>query len=294
MAKEFYMRTIVAGRYRKVARYTRALPGDSGSVRSAKTAATNSAQHYINIKNSTEKLQWLLCANFDRKDACFLTFTFRDGDLPASRREATERFARYRRKLARDFSRRGGDFRSIYVVEGDAGVGSEQVSQTWEVSPWRDRRKWEGLDEEHGQEEAPTRLHVHCFLLLRREDYDTVRSLWPWGHVFISPMKVNELSTFRRLAAYVTKEARAGKLRPGERSYIPSQSLEQPQTSGHWCSEFEGITVPAEASEISRGGESNREFGASMEYVFYRMPRPVQEVSPYKSRGRLKNRQNGK
>lgn len=288
------MRTIVAGRYRKVARYTRALPGDSGSVRSAKTAATNSAQRYINISNSTEKLQWLLCANFDRRDACFLTFTFRDSDLPASRKEATERFARYRRKLARDFSRRGVDFPSIYVVEGDAGTGPEQVSQTWEVSPWRDRRKWERLDGEASQEEAPTRFHVHCFLLLRREDFDTVRSLWLWGHVFISPMKVNALSTFRRLAAYVTKEARAGKLHPGQRCYIPSQNLEKPQISGHWCSEFEGIAVPASAEEIRRGSEQNPEFGASMEYVFYRMPRPTPETKPYRSRGRLDGCRSGK
>lgn len=285
------MRTIVAGRYRKVARYTRALPGDSSPVRVAKAVATNGAQRYINIKNATEKLQWLLCANFDRRDACFVTCTFRDGSLPPTRAKAKELVSHLRQNLYRQWKRQGRALQSIYVVEGEGWRDLRQADDLWEVMPWRDKTRWEGLDTEAPPEETkpdePIRLHAHLFLHLRREDYETVRSLWPWGHVYINPMKVNDLATFRRLAAYVTKEARMGKLPPGQRSYIPSQNLEQPKIEGHWCSEFEGIAIPPEADEIQRGGESNREFGASLEYVFYRMPRPSPPPMPYRSRGRI-------
>ena len=71
MAKSLYIRTVYAGRYRKVARYTRAQPGDSKPVRQAKQTATNAAQKFINIKNSTERLELLLCSNFDSKESCF-------------------------------------------------------------------------------------------------------------------------------------------------------------------------------------------------------------------------------
>ena len=86
MAKDFYIRIRTAGRYRLVARCSRPLPGDSDATRTAKQAATTAAQKYINIKNATERLQLLLCANFDSKEACFCTFTCTDETLPANRK----------------------------------------------------------------------------------------------------------------------------------------------------------------------------------------------------------------
>lgn len=146
MAKSFYMRTMVAGRYRKIIRYTRPLPNDNNVIRQAKTAATNAAQRYINIKNSTEKLQLLLCANFDRKDACFCTFTFDDDSLPDNRKHAKNIIAATFRALKKEFTRHEKDLKYIYVVEGESLSSAPNAvsvtAQPWEVAPWREQQRW--------------------------------------------------------------------------------------------------------------------------------------------------------
>lgn len=291
MAKEFYMRFRTAGRYRLVTRYSRPLPGDSEAARTAKQAATTAAQRYINIKNATERLQLLLCANFDSKDACFCTFTFTDETLPANRKHTKIIFTDYVRKLRTEWKRTGRSLKYIYTIEGDplsAFPSALPVAgQCWEVAPWRDCQRWEGLDTAQDAPEPPTRFHAHCFLLLQKADYETVKALWPYGQVYISQMKVNELMTFQRLASYVTKESRTGAKGNGARAYTPSLNLEQPSIDGHWCTEFEGITVPSGAEKISSGADSNEIYGSSMEYVFYRMARPVPQPQPYRSKGKL-------
>lgn len=293
MAKEFYMRIRTAGRYRLVVRYSRPLPGDGDAARTAKQAATTAAQKYINIKNATERLKLLLCANFDdNKEACFCTFTFSDDTLPANRKHARGIFTDYLRKLRTEWKRSNREFKYLYTIEGEplsACPSAAQVAgQRWEVAPWRDEKRWEQLDTAaQAEPEAPTRFHVHCFLLLRKADYETVKALWPYGQVYISQMKVNELTTFERLACYVTKESRSGTKGNGARAYTPSLNLEQPTIDGHWCTEFEGITLPMGAEKISSGTDSNEIYGSSMEYAFYRMPRPAQQPKPYKGKGRL-------
>lgn len=287
MAKEFYIRTMCAGRYRKVVRYSRTLPSDSKSVRRAKQAATTAAQKFINVKNATEKLQLLLCANFDSKEACFCTFTFDDDHLPANQKHTRQIFADYLKQLRSEWKRRGRVLKYIYTVEGEACASSPVDGQQWEVAPWRDPERWAQMDEPATEdtEELSTRLHVHCFLLLRKGDYEAVRALWTYGQVYINQMKVNELTTFQRLASYVTKEKRSGGKGNGDRAYIPSLNLEQPVIDGHWCTEFEGIVLPQGAEEIKSGAERDEVFGSSMEYILYRMPRQSQQPQPYKSKG---------
>lgn len=292
MAKRFFMREMSAGRYRKVALYSRTLPSDSKAVRAAKQAATKSAQKFINIKNTTERLQLLLCANFDSKAACFCTFTFADEALPANRKHTKAMFSSYLRKLRSEWSRKNREFKYIYTIEGDPQVKTPVDAQQWETAPWRDKERWAQLDAVADQEEAdePTRFHVHCFLLLSKEEYETVKALWPYGQVYISQMKVNELITFQRLASYVTKESRSGSKGNGARAYVPSLNLEQPTIDGHWCSEHECITLPSGAEAIKSGAERNDIYGSSMEYLFYRLPRATQQPQPYKSKGKINHK----
>lgn len=294
MGKALFIRTVQAGRYRKVARYTRALPGDSKAVRAAKQNATSAAQKFINIKNATERLELLLCANFDSKDACFCTFTFRDGDEPANQKHTRRIFAEYVRKLRPYLQENGRLFRYIYAVEGSPLKSCQSAapvdSMEWEKTPWRQRERWELLDS-NAQEEAQdeeTRLHVHCFLNLRKQDYEAVRAMWPYGQVYISQMKVNEIHTFSRLACYVTKEKRSDKKGNGARAYITSLNLEQPVISGHWCDVHEGIVLPQGAEAIKRGADYEEVYGSYMEYLYYRLPRPQQLPEPYKGKGRIK------
>ena len=296
MAKEHYIRFLRAGRYTKVVRYSRTLPGDSNAVRQRKQAATNMAQRFINTKNSTERLHLLLCANFDSKDALFCTFTFRDDQLPANQKHTQQIFGAYLRKLRPEWQRKGVKLKYIYTVEGAPQAADAMPfpanSQRWETEPWTERERWEQLDGQ-GEDytlEPSARLHVHCFLLLKKEDYEVVRALWPYGQVYISPMKVNDPATFIRLASYVTKEKRDDKKGNGARAYIPSQGLEQPEVSGHWCSEFEDIVLPKGAEEIRSGSECDEIYGTSMKYIIYRMPRAQQKPQPYTSKGTLQRK----
>lgn len=292
MGKALFIRTVQAGRYRKVARYTRALPGDSKAVRAAKQNATSAAQKFINIKNATERLELLLCANFDSKEACFCTFTFRDGDEPANQKHTRRIFAEYVRKLRPYLQRDGRPFKYIYTVEGSplktCPTAASVTAMEWEKTPWRQRERWEQLDSKAQDEE--TRLHVHCFINLGKQDYEAVRAMWPYGQVFISQMKVNEIHTFPRLASYVTKEKRSDRKGNGARAYISSLNLEQPVISGHWCDDHDGIVLPQGTEAIKRGAEYDDVYGSSMEYLYYRIPRPQQLPEPYKGKGKIKGR----
>ena len=291
MSKGLYMRTITAGRYQKTVRYTRALPGDAKTVRAAKQAATNAAQKYINIKNTTENLQLLLCANFDRPGkSCFCTFTFKPGAEPANQKHAGKIFAGFVRKL-RPYLK---DSRYIYVVEGtplkSCPSAAPVEDMEWEKAPWRKKERWEQLDssDQGDAKGEEIRLHIHCFLNLEKGESETVRALWPYGQVYISQMKVNEIHSFSRLASYVTKEKRDDKKGNGARAYIPSKNLEKPVVTGHWCSEHEGIVLPHGAEAIKRGAEYDDVYGSYMEYLYYRLPRPQQPPEPYKSKGKIK------
>ena len=292
MAKEYYMRYRTAGRYQLITRYSRPLPGDSKTVKAAKQAATTTAQKYINIKNATERLQLLLCANFDSKEACFCTFTFTDEALPANRKHAKAIFAGYIRSLRKAWKQSARPFKYIYTIEGEpltsCPTAAPVAGNRWEITPWREEKRWEQLDTA-AQEgaEPPVRLHIHCFFLLQKTDYEAVKALWPYGQVYISQMKVNELTTFQRLANYVTKESRAGTKGNGARAYTPSTNLEQPVIDGHWCNEFEGIALPRGAEKIASGADCNEVYGSSVEYLFCRMPRGALQPQPYKSKGKV-------
>lgn len=286
------MRVIVAGRYRKVVRYTRALPNDSPRVRSEKKVATNNAKRYINIKTSTEKLQWLLCANYDRKDACFLTFTVRDDQMPQSRADMKARMSAFMQNCRKEFARQGREFKFVYTVEGNTAPSVDAADPSgipWEIEPWSDKRRWDMVDDVNAKDthDAPVRIHAHCCLLLNKTDYDTIRSFWSYGHVYINAMRVNHPDTFAKIAAYMMKDVRNGKSPAQERGYIPSLNLEKPTVDGWWCSEFEGIAIPDGAETIERQLLSTNLYGAAEEHAFYRLPRDRQLPGPYKSKGSL-------
>lgn len=295
MSKDYYIRTMQAGRFVKTVRYKRSLPSDSKAARRAKSAVTCKAQRYINVKNAADKLELLLCANFDNKKACFCTLTFAASKLPATRKDAKALTAKYFVDIRKEWKRRNKDNpKYIYTIEGETLASRPDArsidADSWELTPWRDRNRWENMSAVADQEatEQPTRFHVHCFLLLDKADYETVKAFWPYGHVYINPMKVNEISTFQRLACYVMKERRDGAKPNGDRAYIPSKNLEQPVTTGYWCHDYEAIEPPHGAELIESGREDT--YYTSFQYCSYRLPRAQQLPQPYTSRGRLGNK----
>lgn len=289
MAKEFYVRTMRAGRYVKSVRYQRTLPHDTAETRAAKAVTTSRAQRYINLKNTAEKLQMLLCANFDDKNACFCTFTFDDENLPVNRKMARQCFTGFIAALRRKWQKNGLALQYIYNVEGSsAELSALPVENSqWEIRPWAVKARWEQIDTRgsRSRKKESIRFHIHAFLYLPRSGRATVRKLWSYGHVFINPMQVDLPDTFHRLSYYVTKEARNGVLSFGSRSYVPSRNLQQPEIEGHWCDAHEVFMPPPDAENIHTASETTDY--ASFQYVSYRLPRPPKPVKSYKSKGRL-------
>lgn len=281
------MRTFSAGRYRKVIRYPRSLPGDSPPTRASKRHHSAAAQRYINIRDCTERLQWLLCCNYDHKSAAFLTLTFDDEHLPDSRNGVKLCVQKLIRQLRPVFRNRGDPFPVIYTVEGQPSQSLRQADSPWEVAPWKDVKKWETLAGEDEQQDAPVRLHAHMFLLLpERDDRELVRSFWPHGRVHINYIRVNDFKSFQRLAAYVTKESRLGSRPDNEKAYVPSLGLIQPDVDGHWCKEAETIGFPAGVEQLGDGRERDHVSGYESSWIMYRHPRPTTKPKPYQPKVR--------
>lgn len=291
MAKEYYVRTMQAGRYFKSVRYQRALPHDTAEARAAKAVTTSRAQRYINLKNAAEKLQMLLCANFDDKTACFCTFTFNDENLPVNRKMARQCFTGFITSLRRQYQKQERDLQYIYNVEGsslktDPSALPAEIFQ-WEIRPWAVKAKWESIDKRQARSKKKEgiRFHIHAFFLLPKADRENVRAIWKYGRVYINPIKVNLPDSFYRLSYYVTKEARNGAIPSGSRSYVPSRNLTQPIIEGHWCDAHEVFLPPPDAENVHTANEMTDY--ASFQYVSYRLPRPKKPAKSYKSKGRL-------
>lgn len=295
MSKDFYIRIQKAGRYFKVVRYQRPLPKDGHYARAAKTRATSKAQHFINCKNAAERLQLLLCCNFDRKEACFCTFTYNETSLPESRKAARKDMVRFLSVIRADYKQRGKELKYIYTVEGEPlsvfPTATPVKDNVWEVQPWKAKEKWDvlGPDRAEQKEDSPSRLHIHAFLLLPKAEYETVRALWTHGHVYISRMKVNAPDTFIRLSYYATKEQREGKTQNGERVYTPSLNLEKPTIEGRWCSAFETIEPPKRA-EILFSERIDTLFSSYAAY-FYRVEREQTPPTQYQNKRKLYQKQ---
>lgn len=289
MAKDYYVRTIRAGRYVKSVRYRRSLPGDSDVVRAAKAATTCKAQRYINLKNAAERLQMLLCANYDTKDACFCTFTYSEDSLPANRKMSRQCIKDFLSALRREWRKQGRDLKYIYNIEGTSLTADPKAKPVegvqWEVRPWQVKSRWDTVEKPGKKVKDAVRFHEHCFLILNKADRETVQKLWTHGLVFINPINVELPDTFHKLAYYVTKDARNGSLPSGARSYVPSRNLEQPEIEGHWCEEYEVLQPPSNADHIHTANETTDY--TSFQYCSYRLPRPKRQPKSYKSKGRI-------
>lgn len=190
MKKAFYIRTKRAGRRVKCVRYQRPLPCDTGRARAAKMRHTKAAQRFINCKNTTEKLELLLFANFDSPLACFVTLTYDGSHLPRSKAAAKANMAKVNERMRCDKRKRGEPFPYVYTTEGAAQASTESIdvgADTWEVCPWEVKERWEELGEKPAEwANGEARLHHHAIMLLSDSDFDALRAAWPHGAVYIS------------------------------------------------------------------------------------------------------------
>lgn len=206
---------------------------------------TSAAQQIMNDKTARGRLEMLLAANFTRRDL-FVTLTYRDEDLPPKRLGAVKLVRKFLKDLRRYRIARGQDLKYVYTTE-----------------------------EKHGE----ARLHHHLVINGTGNDYELIRSLWPYGDV-VDMEQIDE-DDFAALAMYITKESVDG--RPvGAQMWTRSRNLQQPIIETCYVPDDTTLAVPPDCATLERK-EHATEYG-SYSYIKYRLPRPKLEQMSFVKR----------
>lgn len=232
---------IQAGRLVIGVAYTVASMRDGPKERADKAQMTSAAREAINLRYSWQKCEVLLAANFTSKDL-FVTLTYDDGHLPATREVAVKCMKRWIAKLRAARKLRGEVLKYIYVTEQLSSEGG--------------------------------RLHHHIVINGTGNDYEDIRSLWEYGDgVDIKPLEVGGNDDgYEVVAKYLTKEARVcGKTEVGVRTWTPSLGLTRPKPEVSELADNETISAPPGAYILSAPAPSRNEFGEFV-YIKYLLP----------------------
>ena len=172
------------GSYIREALYSCPEPNDTAVVRAARKNATSKAQQRVNQNNSKVKLAMLIGGNFGPRDL-FVTPTFSPEHLPSTYAEFQKKVQRFFNLLRRERLRRGIPLQYIYAPH-------------------------------HGEK---VRWHFHSInKSAGPEDWELIKSLWPWGDVHIKR---------RRATPYSTPDAMAG--------YLVEGWTDRPNSARAWC-----------------------------------------------------------
>lgn len=160
-------------------------PRDSTRARADRSKATSKAQERVNQNNSKIKLAMLIGGNFGPDDL-FITPTFSPENLPATYAEFQEKVRKFYDLLRTVRRKQGKETRYIYAPHHT------------------DKVRW----------------HIHGPInAAGPEDWETIKSLWPWGDVHIKRIKDT---------AYSTPDAMAG--------YLIGGWKDRPNSTRAWCS----------------------------------------------------------
>ncbi len=167
MAKRY--KKLECGDYVRECLYSCPEPQDKPIARAEKSKATSKAQERVNQNNAKIKLAMLIGGNFGPDDL-FITPTFSPENLPATYAELQERVRKFYDM-----------FRTTRMKQG---------KETWYIyAPHHTER---------------VRWHVHSLInAVGPEDWETIKSLWPWGDVHIKRIKDTEYSSPDALAGYL-------------------------------------------------------------------------------------------
>lgn len=247
-------KTVIAGPLVKIVEYTPPLPRDDQQARSAKHRATTEARKALNHRTAQGKLEAKLATNFSSRDY-FITFTYRPGEEPATRKEAAKHKARYMRSLRDARSRRGQPLRWIMALENKHGAG---------------------------------RYHFHAVINAvggftgpgAQIDREEIISLWTHGEAHIEQLfnpvhdSGEDFNTWLQVARYMTKERPEGgpdTTPNGAQLYSCSRNLKKPIVITEWIEAGERVAIPAGAVAIERT-ESETEFSTFNYYKYMTAP----------------------
>lgn len=225
--------------------YSQATAADTGKARAAKTRCSSLARQALNFRAAWQKLRLLLCANVGRGDL-WVTLTYDDAHLPATRRQAKERMQAFVDGLRAARRRSGDELLYFYNTEEICEDGSR-------------------------------RLHHHMILRAGkdRKDFELIRSLWTSGsNIEISKLNEHPMyaDDFLELAQYFCKERNpeAKTYAVGDRCWCASRNLRRPETRSELVDDCVTVTAPPGAKILDQDHKSN-EYG-SYDYIVYLLP----------------------
>lgn len=236
-------KTITAGQLVLVTLASMPLPRDPDHVRAEKSRAMSAARARMNLKQSCQKLELLLAANFTGADY-YITLTYDDTHLPSSRADAKKLLKMFFSRLRKHRRARNQDLKYIYVTEGLHGA---------------------------------KRVHHHI-VVNGYNDIDDILSLWTYGHTKHMHINTRQLGD---LAGYLTKEPRDGIPQNGKRCWTPSLNLDKPAAQSEVVADDLDLLPPTGAI-ILEHVENHTEFGSFTYYKYFlpaQTPRPLRRPS---------------
>ena len=236
MSKSKRLTQIRAGRLVRAVIYTQPTAADEPVQRAAKARVSSLARQRLNKLQQWQKCEAVLAANFEPDDL-WVTFTYRDEDLPRTREEAVRCLKAFLALLRAQ--RRTRDQETLYVknVEHLSDDGSEG------------------------------RWHHHVVLNATGLDYEEIRALWArWGdNVDFEPLG----DDYEARARYLCKERQPA----GKQGWTPSRGLRRPQRTSELVDDALTLAAPPGAVILDRDEKSNA--WGSFVYIKYLMPAPA-------------------
>ena len=239
---------MVAGPLVREVIYTRANAREPAKVRQAKRKTSSEAQQRMNARNSWEKLELMLAANFTTGDL-FATLTFDDQHLPATRTAAAARLKQFRK-----------DFTLLRAAK------HEDARMIWTLENAHDGR-W----------------HVHIVVNATGDDFSDILRCWPYGSdVEIRKIQVDREKNYESLARYMCKEMRE---RPGLRSWSYTRNCQHPEIETFAVPDDTVLKVPEDATVLSE--EQKRTEYAEFHYIKY-LSKSLRQLRSPRRRARRK------
>jgi len=236
MPKTKRLTQVRAGRLVSAVLYTQAQAWDEPSARAAKSKISSAARMKLNHRASWQKLEAVLAANFE-KDDLWITFTYRDSDLPPTREAAVRCLNAFFAQLRQVRRERGEAVLYVKNVEHLTDDGAEG------------------------------RWHHHVVLNATGADYEEIRSLWArWGdNVDFEPLLCGDMD-FAARAQYLCKERQPA----GKQTWTPSRGLRRPERTSELVDDALTLSAPAGAIIIDRDEKVNA--WGSYVYIKYLLP----------------------
>lgn len=227
-------KTIISGPIVEAVIYTPPEPRDGPRERAEKSRMTTAAQKAVNDNCARRKLSRMISTNFTWRDL-FATLTYRDGNLPANRKEAKKLLRAFLRKLREIRRRRGAELKYIYVTEDGHGDG---------------------------------RIHHHVIINGTGEDVEELRSLWSHGDIV--DVEYIGKHDFDGWAVYMSKEA--GDRPNGAQMWTGSRNLKKPIVKYEYVTSDTTLTFPPGVNPLDRREEGGM-YG-SFCYIKYQLRDP--------------------